>query len=182
MAPLLRLYGVYVGSRVYLDTADITEFDLVEIEDDAIVCGPTSLQTHLFEDRIMKMSKVKIGRRANVAAKCVVLYDSEVGDDARLDALSLVMKNESLPANTSWRGIPARRVGQEDRARPAMTKLTSVLVRHEGNESDAESDHVQPQPQPHEHEEQLAAHAHTNGNGHVNGVGSNYYHRLVDQS
>jgi hypothetical protein len=38
----------------------------------------------------------------------VVLYDSQLEDGAKLDALSLVMKGECLPAKTEWRGIPAR--------------------------------------------------------------------------
>jgi hypothetical protein len=39
-----------------------------------------------------------------------VRYDSNVGDGAGLDGLSLVMKGESIPAHTQWRGIPARLV------------------------------------------------------------------------
>jgi len=128
LAPFLRLFGVKIGWRVYLDTADITEFDLVEIEDDATVCGPTSLQTHLFEDRIMKMSTVKIKKRANVGARCVVLYDAVVGEDVRLEPLSLVMKNEVLPPNTSWRGIPCRCVPQNDRALIPRFEMHEIAV------------------------------------------------------
>ena len=58
----------------------------------------------------MKMSTVKIGRACTVGHRAVVLYDSELEDGSELDALSLVMKGETLPANTRWRGIPARLV------------------------------------------------------------------------
>ena len=56
----------------------------------------------------MKMSTVKIGKGASVGSRSVVLYDAEIGHDATLDALSLVMKGESLPAGSQWRGVPAR--------------------------------------------------------------------------
>ncbi len=108
IAPLLRLFGVRAGRRIYLETTYMTEFDLVRLEDDCAVGRASSLQTHLFEDRIMKMSTVHVGAGASVGPRTVVLYDATVGGGARLDALSLAMKGESIPAGTDWRGIPAR--------------------------------------------------------------------------
>ncbi len=108
IAPVMRLLGVKIGKRVWMDTTFMTEFDLVDIGDDAAIGASTSLQTHLFEDRVMKMSTVKIGASASVGSRSVVLYDAEIGAGANLDALSLVMKGESLPAGSQWRGIPAR--------------------------------------------------------------------------
>ncbi|MGW1198569.1 Pls/PosA family non-ribosomal peptide synthetase [Streptomyces sp. NPDC002536] len=105
---VLRLFGARIGRRVWLATTYLTEFDLVEVGDDAAVGEVTSLQTHLFEDRVMKMSHVTVGAGASVGARSVVLYDARVGTGARLDALSLVMKGEALPDGTRWQGIPAR--------------------------------------------------------------------------
>ena len=42
-----------------------------------------------------------------MGANSVVLYDSEMENGARLDALSLLMKGERLPEGTVWAGIPA---------------------------------------------------------------------------
>jgi non-ribosomal peptide synthetase-like protein len=110
LAPLLRLLGVRIGRRVFIETTYTTEFDLVRVGDDAAIGGTTSLQTHLFEDRVMKMSTVKIGAGCSVGPRAVVLYDAELEAGAKLDALSLVMKGEQLPATTQWQGIPAQRV------------------------------------------------------------------------
>ncbi|WP_254053915.1 Pls/PosA family non-ribosomal peptide synthetase [Singulisphaera sp. GP187] len=108
MAPLLRLFGARIGRRVYMETTFLTEFDLVRVDDDAMVAGWTSLQTHLFEDRVMKMSSLIVGQGCTVGPRSVVLYDAEMAAGSRLDALSLVMKGERLPAESRWRGIPAR--------------------------------------------------------------------------
>jgi non-ribosomal peptide synthetase-like protein len=105
---LLRLFGVKIGRRVWMNTTDITEHDMVEIGDDTALnedCGP---QTHLFEDRVMKVGKVKIGKRCSIGARSIILYDSEMGDDVNVDALSLVMKGENLQSNTQWVGSPVR--------------------------------------------------------------------------
>jgi non-ribosomal peptide synthetase-like protein len=104
----MRLLGVKTGKRVWMNTTDITEFDMVTICDDAALnadCGP---QTHLFEDRVMKVGAVKIGARSSIGAGTIILYDSEVGDDTRIEALSLVMKGERLAPGTGWTGSPVK--------------------------------------------------------------------------
>jgi non-ribosomal peptide synthetase-like protein len=103
----MTLLGVRVGSRVWLNTTDITEYDCVSIGDEAELnafCGP---QTHLFEDRIMKIGHVSIGARVTVGARSIILYDTHVGDGARLGPLTLVAKGERLPPDTAWDGAPA---------------------------------------------------------------------------
>jgi len=106
----LRLLGVKIGERVWLNTTDITEFDRVRIGDDAALNDDSGPQTHLFEDRVMKVGSVDIGERTSVGARTVVLYDSKIGNDTVLEALSLVMKGENLPASSRWGGSPVRPV------------------------------------------------------------------------
>ena len=104
----MRLLGVKVGKRVWMNTTDVTEFDMVTICDDAALnadCGP---QTHLFEDRVMKIGSVKIGARTSIGAGTIILYDSELGDDTHIEALSLVMKGERLAPGTDWTGSPVK--------------------------------------------------------------------------
>ena len=104
----LRALGCRIGRRAFIDTTDITEFDLVEVGDDAALNEDSGLQTHLFEDRVMKVSSLKIGARATVGSNSIVLYDSVIEDDAQLGDLSVLMKGETLPPGTSWEGSPAR--------------------------------------------------------------------------
>jgi non-ribosomal peptide synthetase-like protein len=106
----LRLFGAHIGRRVWLGTTYLTEFDLVDVGDDAAVGREVSLQTHLFEDRIMKLSTVRIGAGASVGDRSVVLYDGAVGEGAELGPLSLVMKGEHLAAGSRSHGIPAEAV------------------------------------------------------------------------
>lgn len=109
LGPVLRLYGARIGRRSLLDTTYVTEFDLIHVGDDVAVGHEVSLQTHLFEDRVMKMGVVALEDGASVGSRAVVLYGATVGEDASVDPFTLVMKGESLPPNTRWAGIPARR-------------------------------------------------------------------------
>ena len=76
----LRLLGARIGHGVFLDTTDLTEFDCVRIGDEAELnawCGP---QTHLFEDRVMKIGLVDIGARVTVGPCSTILYDTRIGE------------------------------------------------------------------------------------------------------
>jgi non-ribosomal peptide synthetase-like protein len=109
----LRLLGAKIGSGVYLNTADLTEFDCVRIGDEAELnawCGP---QTHLFEDRVMKIGLVEIGTRTTIGPRTTILYDTHVGDGVNLGPLTLVAKGERLPAGTRWEGSPAATVNEK---------------------------------------------------------------------
>ncbi|GDY33429.1 Pls/PosA family non-ribosomal peptide synthetase [Gandjariella thermophila] len=119
---VLRWFGARIGRRTWIGTTYLTEFDLVHIGDDAVVGTEVSLQTHLFEDRVMKMSTVTVGAGATLGTRAIVLYDSVVGEGACLGSLSLLMKGEHLTAGTRWRGIPAQAVTTTDSANTEETE------------------------------------------------------------
>ena len=105
----LRLFGTRIGRRVWMDTTDITEFDLVTIGDDAALNQHSGPQTHLFEDRVMKIDGLVLGARSSMGPHSIALPGAALQDDARLGSLSLVMKGETIPAGPPWAGSPARR-------------------------------------------------------------------------
>ncbi len=105
---VLRMFGVKVGKGVYLDATDITEFDCVEIGDFVAVNSGACLQTHLYEDRLMKVGRIKIGNDVTIGAGSTVLYDTRVGDGALIGPLTMVMKGEALPHSSAWVGSPAQ--------------------------------------------------------------------------
>ncbi|MGB8250929.1 MAG: Pls/PosA family non-ribosomal peptide synthetase, partial [Azonexus sp.] len=106
-----NLLGSRIGRGAYLDTTDFTEFDCVHIGDHSELNALCCPQTHLFEDRVMKIDHVRIGHRVSLGARSAVLYSAAVGDNVRLGPLTLVMKGESLPANSRWHGCPAAPAG-----------------------------------------------------------------------
>ena len=103
----LRMLGARIGSGVYLDTTDITEYDCVSIGAHSEVNALAGPQTHLFEDRVMKIDRVEIGAKVTLGVRNTVLYGAAVGNGVLLGPLTLVMKGETLPAGTAWAGAPA---------------------------------------------------------------------------
>ncbi len=104
---VLRLIGAKFGEGVYMDMTDIIEFDCVTVSDFVSINALSALQTHLYEDRVMKVGRVRIGDGVTIGAGSTVLYDTHVGDYARLGPLTLVMKGESIPPHSEWAGAPA---------------------------------------------------------------------------
>ena len=110
--PYARLFfnmmGSKIGKRVFMETTEITEFDLVHVGDEVCLNSLATIQTHLFEDRVMKMSNLHIGKNCSLGSLSVILYDSEMEEGATIDALTLVMKGETIPKHTDWEGSPAK--------------------------------------------------------------------------
>jgi non-ribosomal peptide synthetase-like protein len=106
LAWCFRLMGANVGARVTLLSSDITEYDCVTIGDEAIVNQSCGAQTHLFEDRVMKVGQVTMGRRSCAKPYSICLPGSSISDGAQLGSLSLLMKGECLPEYTAWEGAP----------------------------------------------------------------------------
>jgi len=105
---LLRFLGVKTGKRNVFYTTDFTEYDVITIGDDVALnhqCGP---QTHLFEDRIMKIGNIEIGARSSIGARSIILYHTTLGEDVQIEPLSLVMKGENLQGNTIYKGCPVQ--------------------------------------------------------------------------
>jgi non-ribosomal peptide synthetase-like protein len=103
----LRKLGCRIGRWVFLETTLFSEFDLVEIGDYAALNMGCTVQTHLFEDRVMKSDRLKIGTGCSIGNMAVVLYGTEMKSGSILAPLSVLMKGEVLPPKTRWRGIPS---------------------------------------------------------------------------
>ena len=94
-----NLLGSQIGRGVYLDTTDITEFDCVTIGDYSELNALACPQTHLFEDRVMKIDHVDIGSSVYMGPRSAVLYSAGSATTPGSGALTLVMKGEqSRPA------------------------------------------------------------------------------------
>jgi non-ribosomal peptide synthetase-like protein len=106
----LRMLGCKIGEHCFLETTLFGEFDLVDIGDYASLNFGVVVQNHLFEDRIMKSSFLKIGDNCNVGNMSSILYDSEMCAGSSVGSLSLLMKGETLPPHTRWIGLPTRQV------------------------------------------------------------------------
>jgi non-ribosomal peptide synthetase-like protein len=113
----LRLMGVRIGRGVVLGGgyAHVVDPDMLTFEDGSTVCG--QFQAHTFEDRVLKIDRVRIGRGATVGTSAVLLYGADVGDGASVGPHSVVMKHERLTPGQTYVGHPTRLACPADEAR-----------------------------------------------------------------
>ena len=108
----LRAMGVKVGRAVVIVDAFalVVDPDMIECEDGATVAA--LFQAHTFEDRVLKMDRVRVGRRATVGHAALLLYGADVGDGAAVLPHGVVMKHERLTPGQAYDGCPTRPVPQ----------------------------------------------------------------------
>jgi non-ribosomal peptide synthetase-like protein len=110
LSSYLRAMGARIGRRVVLGGgfAQVVDPDMLDFEDGVTVS--CQIQAHTFEDRVLKIDRVRIRRRATVESGALLLYGAEIGARTHVAAHSVVMKRESLLAGRSYSGVPTRPV------------------------------------------------------------------------
>jgi non-ribosomal peptide synthetase-like protein len=115
---VMRLCGARIGRCVYDDGVNMSERSLVEIGDGAVINQGVMLQSHSLEEGAYKSDFIRIGAGASLGVGSFVHYGVTMGERARLDPDAFLMKGEIAPADSRWRGNPARLVGR--RAEPML--------------------------------------------------------------
>jgi len=107
----IRAMGGRVGTGVWFESLNVTEFDLVDLGDGSVVNRGAVMETHLFHDRLFQLGPATLGPGATLGPHTAMLPDTEVGAGCTVGARSVVMRGESLPAGSRWHGIPVTPAG-----------------------------------------------------------------------
>lgn len=109
----LRAMGCRIGRGVVFGSSflQVVDPDMLEIGDGATVS--CHLQSHSFEDRVLKLAPVRIAAGADVGRGAVLLYGADIGERAEVAENSVVMKREMLLPGRRYSGCPTRPVAAE---------------------------------------------------------------------
>lgn len=106
---LLRTTGMRIGNGVVLGGAfaqDLADPDMIVVEDGATFDG--LFQAHTFEDRALKMDLVTVRAGASIGRNAVLLYGCDIGRNALVQPLSVVLKHEHLQPGLVHQGFPTK--------------------------------------------------------------------------
>ena len=131
----LRAMGVRIGRRVILGGgfSQVVDPDMLEFEDGATVS--CQFQAHTFEDRVLKIDRVVIRRRATVGSSAVLLYGADIGSHAHVAPHSVVMKRESLLPGRSYTGCPTRPVKTQNEREQSIVSDSAKIVQQPVSQS-----------------------------------------------
>jgi len=119
LAWYLRAMGAKVGKRVVLagGFGQVVDPDMLEFGDDVTVHA--LFQAHSFEERVLKIDRVRVRHRADIGPGSVLFYGSDVGEGARVLPHSVVMKLERVHGGKTYVGCPIREVEARSRSTSA---------------------------------------------------------------
>ena len=102
----LRLSGAHIGKRAILGSGftQLVDPDMLTLGDDATVA--CQFQAHSFEDRILKIDRLRVGARASVGEQTVVFYGVDIGERAIVRPNGIVMKHDRLAPGSDFCGAP----------------------------------------------------------------------------
>jgi acetyltransferase-like isoleucine patch superfamily enzyme len=106
----LRLNGARVGRRVYVNTVFISDHNLLDFGDDVVIGADVHLSGHTVEGGFVKTAPVRLAPGVTIGLGTVIDIGVEVGPHTQVGAMSLVPKHTTLGANSTYAGIPARRL------------------------------------------------------------------------
>ncbi|MCB0342532.1 MAG: hypothetical protein KDD58_06490 [Bdellovibrionales bacterium] len=86
-----RLMGMKIGKGVIINTTNISDPCLIEIEDYVTIGGSVHMLAHYGQKGYLILAPVKIGRGANIGLKASIMGDVEIGAEATVKPHSVVL-------------------------------------------------------------------------------------------
>lgn len=106
----MRLAGARLGRRVYVNSLELNDYNLLEFEDDVVIGADAHISGHTVEAGIVKTGRVHLGRNTTVGVGTIVEIGVTTGPNCEIGALSFVPKHMQLEADAIYAGIPVKRI------------------------------------------------------------------------
>jgi acetyltransferase-like isoleucine patch superfamily enzyme len=103
----LRLFGAKLGRRVYVNSLAVSDYNLLEFDDDVVIGGSVHLSGHTVESGIVRTARVRLGPNVTIGLGSVIEIGVEIGPNAQVGALSFVPKYTKLAGGVTYVGVPA---------------------------------------------------------------------------
>jgi acetyltransferase-like isoleucine patch superfamily enzyme len=104
----MRLNGARIGRGTFVNSLSITDHNLLEIGDGAVIGSDVHMSGHTVERGVVKTAGVRVGRNVTIGVESVIAIGVEIGDGAQVGALSYVPKFARLEPGHTYVGIPVR--------------------------------------------------------------------------
>lgn len=103
-----RLMGARVGSGCVINTSLCAIHDLVRIGDGTCIGSETQLMGYRIENGMLKIGSISVGKGCYIGMQSTLGIDTELGDGAKLDDLSLVSDGDTVPPGEGRQGSPSQ--------------------------------------------------------------------------
>lgn len=115
-----RLMGMKIGKGVHLNTTNISDPSLIEIEDNVTIGGSATIVCHYAVRGYLVIAPVKIRKGATVGLKATIMGDVEIGAGATIAPHEIVLPKSRIPA-----GYPSKQTGEKNKIASKTVSGTS---------------------------------------------------------
>ena len=93
-----RMMGMKIGSGAHINTTNISDPCLIEIEDKVTIGGSVHIIAHYASKGYLIVEPVKIRKGATVGLKASIMGDVEIGEDATIAPHEVILPKSRIPA------------------------------------------------------------------------------------
>lgn len=97
-----RAMGMKIGKGVVINTTNISDACLIELDDYVTIGGSAHLLTHYSQSGYLVLSTLKIGRKSTIGLKATVFGNVVIGENCTVRAGSVVLPKTRLESNSSY--------------------------------------------------------------------------------
>ena len=115
-----RLMGMKIGKGVQLNTTNVSDPALIEIEDYATIGGSATIVAHYGQSGYLVLAPVKIGKGVTVGLRATVMGGVEIGEYAKILPNSLLLPKTVVPPGETWGGVPAQKMDLSQHSRSQL--------------------------------------------------------------
>lgn len=102
-----RLMGAKLGKNVQINSKFGADLSLLEIGDETVIGGHSTVICHSVERGRLVLKKVQIGKRVTIGLNTVILPGAQIGDGAVIAAGAVLMKDTVVEPRSVFVGVPA---------------------------------------------------------------------------
>jgi len=102
-----RALGAQIGENCLL-FGYLLHADLCKVGDDCILEEGSVVQNHSWSRGQIVLDEIVVGNRCYMGKVSFVMRGAKLNDDAAVDHVTLILRNDELPPKTLWVGNPAK--------------------------------------------------------------------------
>lgn len=92
-----RMMGMKIGKGVHINTTNISDAALIELEDKVTIGGSAHIICHYAAKGYLVIAPVRIKKGATLGLKCTVMGDVEIGEGAVISPHEVVLPKSKIP-------------------------------------------------------------------------------------
>lgn len=103
-----RFMGMKIGEGTIINTTHLSDPSLIELGKKVTLGGGVAIVGHYGQGGYLVLATVKIGDKATIGLRAIIMGGVEIGAGAKILPGSVVLPKTVVPAGETWGGVPAR--------------------------------------------------------------------------